>query len=122
MVIYPTLTRQAVIRPFQQTRAYNPALVSQKDDGTVVSRRKFTGNKHRWSLTHTQLPTADKALLETMQDDAGVSGDTISWVSPEQGDGATYIVRLADPIQFELEDHAAGSVSRWRAKFDFIED
>ena len=63
-VSFPTLSvGQVVAHP---TRAYDPSLRSQKEDGLIISRRKYTGNKQQFEIKYDNITAADKVLLETL--------------------------------------------------------
>ena len=118
MVNFPTLSIGPKI--VNSAPAFDPSMRSQAEDGQIISRRRFTGDKKQFEIIYETLPAADKVLLEAMQASAGIGADTISWTSEDPNDGATYTVRLSeDGIKFEnmLSDYAY-----YIAKFTFIED
>lgn len=99
--------------------AFDPSLRSQAEDGQVISRRRFTGDKKQFLVKYTSLPAADKALLETMQDAVGIGADTIEWTNEDPNDGNTYTVRLSpEGINFENQD----DYRLYTAEFTLIED
>lgn len=105
-VAFPTLSRGVSVRGFNEELAFDPSIRAQAEDGQVISRRRFTGEKESWDFSYEFLTANDKSLLDTMQSDAGVGADTITgWTHPISG--VSYTVRLLEPIKYhgESEDH-----------------
>lgn len=99
--------------------AYDPSIRSQSDDGLVISRRRFTGNKQQFELVYDNLTATDKALLLSMQNTVGIGADTISWTNEDPNDSTTYNVRLStEGIKFE---NKPSDYSLYTARFLFIE-
>ena len=116
-VTFPTLEAGTV--QVNTSPAFDASLRSQAEDGLVISRRKFTGNKKKFQLLYRALPAADKALLETMQNNAGVGADTITWTNQDPNDITAYVVRLTpEGIVFDNREENYGF---YTAKFTFIE-
>ena len=115
---YPTLSVGPIL--VNPSPAFDPSIRSQAEDGQVISRRRFTGNKKQFELTYDNLTAADKVLLETLQDAVGVGADTITWTSEDPNDLITYVVRLSpEGIKFE---NKPSDYSKYTATFTFIED
>ena len=100
--------------------AVDPSIRSSAEDGQVISRRRFTGNKKQFELTYDNLTAADKVLLETLQNAVGVGADTITWTNEDPNDLTAYVVRLS-PEGFPFENKPS-DYSKYMVKFTFIED
>lgn len=119
MATYPTLSRDPIPSSYKETKAYDPSIRSQFEDGKILSRARFTANKKRWDLVYTYLTTADKVLLDDFQDTVMVGADTFTWTNPDQNDNTSYTVRLEKPIEFKLH---SGSTLEYQAMVSLIED
>jgi len=115
-VTFPNLSKYPSDKYHIETLAYDPSIRTQAEDGVVMSRARFTTTKKRWEITYDNLTETDKGLLDTMQGDAMVGGDTITWTNPK--DDIEYIVRLAEPIEFSMK---VEDVSLWETTIIFIE-
>lgn len=114
---FPTLSVGPVT--VNRSPAYDPSIRSQSEDGKVISRRRFTGDKEKFELIYDNLTAADKVLLESMQDTVGVGADTISWTNEDPNDSTVYTVRLStEGIQFDIKQ---SDYDLHIAKFTFIE-
>jgi len=117
-VLFPTLSVGPIT--VDPSRAFDPSLSSQKEDGKEISRRRYTGDKRKFDLVYDNLTAADKVLLETMEDDAGVRADTITWTSEDPNDGVSRTVRLTkEGIIFK---NKTSDYNLYSATFTFIED
>ncbi len=116
MADFPTLSRGVNLLNFRDGLAYNPAIQSQAEDGTIISRGRFTSTKKRWEIEYNFLTAADKVLLEALQTTVNVSGDVFNWTHPKTS--VVYSVRLKDPIQFGIEP---SNHDEWSARFVIIE-
>jgi len=116
MADFPTLSRGVSLSNFKEELAYNPAIQSQAEDGTIISRGRFTGRKKEWEIEYTLLTEADKGLLDTLQAERNVSGNTFTWDHPKTD--VEYSVRLKDPIEFRIEP---SNHEKWSARFIIIE-
>jgi hypothetical protein len=116
-VVYPTLTNEVRLEDFEETLAVDPSIRSRMESGQVISRARHSSQKKRFSFAYRFLPQSDKDLLTTMQNNAKVGGDTITWTNPH--DSQSYTVRLDKPIRFVLEPSNSAT---WRCKIVFIED
>ena len=117
-VTFPTLSRDAPrSSSFKEMKAQDPSIRSQMEDGTVLSRARFTVNKKRFEFMYDNLTEADKTLLDTLEDDTMVGGDTITWTHPKTD--VVYIVRLGEPIHFNVQ---GSNKNLWEASFILIED
>ena len=114
---FPTLSVGPVtVNP---SPAYDPSIRSQSEDGKMISRRRFTGNKKKFDLIYNNLSAADKILLESMQETVGVGADTISWTNEDPNDSSTYTVRLStEGILFDIKP---SDYNLHSARFTFIE-
>lgn len=115
---FPTLSVTPSLGPWEQTRALDPTLRSEKEGGYVSTRPRFTRIPKKWKIAYQQgnsLPSADKTTLEAFEETVKVGSDMFSWVNPF--DSQTYTVRLAGPIVFKP---IVGSL-RWEASFELEE-
>ncbi len=117
MVTFPVLSVGPI--KVDPSPAYDPSLRSQAEDGKIKSRRRYTGDKKQFDILYTTITAADKVLLETMQIDAGIGADTISWTNEDKNDLTAYIVRLSpEGIKF---NNRPEKYDLYIAKFKFIE-
>ncbi len=80
---------------------------STMEDGTVVSRRKFTKIRKTFTLTWDALPNADYETLDDfLRNTAYMGAVPFSWTNPRNG--TVYTVRLKSMDKFE-----AKAVSIW---------
>ncbi len=116
-VTFPTLSKGPVI--INKSIAQDPSIRSKAEDGLVISRRRFTGNKSQFEVKYDDLPLADKTLLEAMQDSAGVGADTILWTNEDPNDSTVYTVRLSpEGIKFNI---IPSDYDLHTAEFTFVE-
>jgi hypothetical protein len=116
-VSFPTLSVGPIT--VDPSPAYDPSIRSQQEDGKIISRRRFTGNRQKFDLVFDNLTAADKALLITMQNDAGIGADTISWTNEDPNDDTTYIVRLTN--EGILFKNKTSDYALYTASFTFVE-
>lgn len=114
-VTFPTLSQGPV--HIRETKAHDPSIRSQAEDGTVISRARFTANKDKWEIFYNNLTDNDRALLNTLQDDTMVGAELITWTHPKTS--VEYTVRLSEPIKLEL---MAIDIALWRVHIILIED
>ena len=93
-VAFPTLSVGPIT--VDPSPKHDPSISSKQEDGLEISRRRYTGNKQKFDLVYDNLTIADRTLLKTMEDDAGIRADTISWENEDPNDETTYIVRLTE--------------------------
>jgi len=117
MADFPTLSRGVSLQHFTEGLAYNPSIQSQAEDGKIISRGRFTGEKKQWEIGYNLLTESDKTLLETLQTTVNVSGDVFNWAHPKTS--TVYSVRLKNPIRFSIEPEEH---TTWAAIFTIIED
>jgi len=116
-VTYPTLSRYPIPGSFRETLAYDPSIRTQAESGKVVSRARFTSTKKRFEFAYSYLTDADMTLLDTLEDDAMVGAELITWTHPKSS--AVYSVRLAEPIRRNVMD---ADTTEWEASLILIED
>ena len=86
MVNFPSITLPSY--PFS-TKIENVALLSKMEDGTIVSRAKFTRARETFTLRWNTLPNADYAVLRDFYKNT-VKGGSLAFIW-------TYPVIAADP-------------------------
>lgn len=100
---FPALSVSPSVNGWEEGKALDPTIRSQKEGGYVSTRPRFTRIPKKWKLSYSQgnaLPLADKLLLEAHEESVKVGADSFSWTNPM--DGVTYTVRYVDgPIQFK---------------------
>jgi hypothetical protein len=116
-IVFPELSTYASISGHKDTIAYDPSIRSQMEDGTIISRAKFTSTKKKFTLQYLNLTDNDKALLENMQEEAMVGADLITWTHPKTE--KVYLVRLEKPLLFKMHND---DPTKWDVSLDFIED
>lgn len=95
---FPTLSRNPLLDGFSDGPAYDITLRDQFDSGHVLTKQKHSSIKRRFQFAYDGLTDADKTLLETLQTNAGVGAEEITWTNPD--DSTAYTVRLDGPIIF----------------------
>lgn len=86
----------------------NPAIMSQMENGMVVSRPRFTRIRETFTLRWTALPAADYTLLRSFWKTTVLGGsEEFTWTYPTvEGDeysGKVFTVRFASgDIHFDL--------------------
>jgi hypothetical protein len=113
---FPTLSRYPN-NNFKETLAYDPSIKSQAEDGTIISRPRFTTTKKQWGdINYDFLTANDKELLEEFQTAVMVGGDVFTWVHPKTN--VSYTVRLSAPINFTMDSENS---DLWTVSFSLIE-
>ena len=118
MANWPTLSRGPAPSSFSETKAYDPSLRSQVEDGEVISRARFTANKKLFRMRFEYLTSADKILLDAFQDTVMVGADTFNFTNEDQNDATTYTVRLVNPIIFRI---VSGNTLQYTAEVVLME-
>ncbi len=106
---FPTLSKGISFENFSDMYEPDPTYRSEMDDGTVITRARFTALKNKFGFNYRFLTAADKALLQTMQGVVYVGAGVIAWTNPS--DSVAYRVRLTKSIQYRIEpnDHTLHS-------------
>lgn len=90
-------------------------LRTSMEDGTVLTRRKFTRNRRTFTITWNALPTADyMTLMDFFIAEVYMGVLPFSWTMPETG--KTYTVRLKSMEKFSLK-----SPGRWSGSLSLEE-
>lgn len=117
MPTFPTLSTYPVDNNFNETLAYDPSIQSQSEDGTIISRARFTTTKKQWGdITYNNLTEADKLLLDAFQTTVMVGANTFTWTNPR--DDLEYTVRFAGLIKYSIHPSLHGI---WLASFSLVE-
>ena len=88
-------------------------MVTPAEQGCILSRLRGTVSYRRWHAQYRGVSATDKATVEAFQASVGVGADKFYYTCPT--DAVTYLVRLAGPMQFSLEQ-ANGSL--WQIDLD----
>lgn len=100
---FPVLSVSPSVNNWEEGKASDPTIRSQKEGGYIATRPRFTRIPKKWKVAYQQgnaLTLADKALLEAHEDSVKIGADSFTWTSPM--DGQTYTVRYVDgPIAFK---------------------
>jgi len=98
-VTFPTLSR-GINLDVREVSA-NPTIRSEMENGSVITRARFTRLRKTWNFSIGFLTAADKVLLDAMQNTTHIGAGTISWTHPKTS--VVYEVRLLSPITFQVE-------------------
>jgi len=116
MPTFPTLSTEPIDRDFSEALAYDPSIKSQAEDGTILSRARFTTTKKKWTMSYNNLTEADKLLLDAFQTTVMVGALTFTWTNPR--DDIAYTVRFAEPLDYTIHPSMQGI---WLVSFTLIE-
>lgn len=116
MADFPTLSESAALKGFAEAFAYDPSIRSQFENGTVLSRARFTSTKKKFTVTYNFLTAGDKTSLETLQETVMVGAEPFNWINPK--DSVAYSVRLSEPFNFKLEPN---DPDKWALTFTLVE-
>ncbi len=76
-------------------------LISEFEDGSQISRPRFTRSRGKWVLTWNALPDADyQKLIQFWRDTAKGKSMAFDWTHPVTG-GEPYKVRFAEKQSFK---------------------
>jgi len=98
---FPTLTQGASFQNFSESSAVDPSIRSEFEDGTVLSRARFTTLKKSFTIGYNFITSADKTKLTSMQTAIKIGANTFFWTNPS--DDTEYEVYLMGPMQFQVE-------------------
>jgi hypothetical protein len=101
MEAFPILSIGASFQNFSQDIAVDPTIRSEFEDGTILSRARFTTTKKTFNVVYNFITAGDKVLLEALQDAVNIGADTFTWVNPAEDQ--LYTVRLLSPMKFQVE-------------------
>lgn len=117
MATFPTLSTTPLVQPYKQSRAANPTITSEKCAGYKQTRAEFTRLPKRWHIAYGDATAADKAALESLEQEVSIGAGAFSWTDPIENQ--TYDVRIVSPNGI---DYAPGqSDGIWRIEFDIEE-
>jgi len=111
---WPTISREAQIEGFRQFVVYDPTIRTRDADGRTLARRGPARILYGWEFELRYLTTADKEILKTFQDvTVGIGGEPFIWTDPSSdSSGNVHVVRLAEPMAFEIDGD--DDKSKWR--------
>lgn len=112
---FPTLSSTPSLSAWEETRAQDPTIRSQKEGGYISTRPRFTRAPKKWKIAYqggNALSAADKATLQTFEGSVNVGAAMFVWTNPTNS--TAYNVRLAGPIIFK----PTTSTIYWEASFD----
>jgi len=95
------LSRGASFQNFTQDNAIDSTIKSEFEDGTVLTRARFTRMRKTFNVGYNFLTAADKILLENLQTSVKIGANTFYWTNPS--DSTEYEVRFTSPMKFQVE-------------------
>lgn len=98
---FPIISRGASFQNFSQGSAVDPTIRSEFEDGTVLSRARFTRLPITISGGYNLLTAADKVLLGNLQTSIKIGVMPFFYTNPT--DSVEYDVRLTSPMKFQVE-------------------
>jgi hypothetical protein len=98
---FPILSRGASFQNFTQDSAVDSTIRSEFEDGTILTRARFTRMRKMFNVGYGFLTAADKILLENLQTAIKIGANTFFWTNPS--DSTEYEVRLIAPMKFQVE-------------------
>lgn len=98
---FPVISRGASFQNFTQDSAVDSTIRSEFEDGSVLTRARFTRIPETFSYGYGFLTAADKVLFENLQTSVKVGAATFYWTNPS--DATEYEVRLTSPMKFQVE-------------------
>jgi hypothetical protein len=117
---FPTLSRGVSVQGYAESRVNDPTLRTLPEDGKVMTRGRMTVAKKRFEFVVEKLSDADKALLETFEEvTVNVGAETFNWTRHKQGVETVFVVRLAQPIEYTLDEE---DPTLWSAHIVLEED
>jgi len=120
MTDFPALKTGPSATAFTIKASGDPTLRSTMEDGTVITRKRWTWCPRVFHIDRT-VDNDDKLSLQFFEEeDAAFGGEDFNWFCSE--DGQTRSVRFAAPINYTLLPQGGMLPQRrWRVVWDFIE-
>jgi len=117
MASFPTLGVNPTITDWRESKVDDPTIRLKTDGGYTVTGVRFTRTTpKKFHLKYEPLSAAEKASLESLENEVHVGAGMIAWTNPFTG--ASVDGRLAAPIEFKPYKGVPGL---WSAEFDFEE-
>jgi hypothetical protein len=113
---FPVLSRGASFQNFTQDSAVDSTIRSEFEDGTVLTRARFTRIPNTFNYGYSFLIAADKVLLENLQTSVKIGANTFYLTNPS--DSVEYEVRLTSPMKFQVEPR---EFNHWRVFLNMAE-
>lgn len=118
---FPVLGRGPTALEFSEVAAFDPTLKSQFDNGSVITRPRFTSVPRIWNIAIDRLSQTDKDTLASFErNSVHYSAKDFRWENTQ--DGVTYRVRFANPIRYVIwARDSREAPNHWRAEFQLVE-
>jgi len=113
---FPILSRGASFQNFTQDSAIDPTIRSEFEDGTILTRARFTRMRKAINCGYIFLTAADKTYLENLQTSIKIGANTFYYVYPP--DSTEYIVMLTSPMKFQIEPR---DFNYWNVNLNMVE-
>jgi hypothetical protein len=113
---FPNLSRGVSFEDFSDEVNPDPTYRSEMEDGTIITRARFTALKESFKFNYRFLTASDKALLKAMQTFCHVGATEIDWTNPS--DSTAHTVKLTKPIRFRIEPE---NLNQHSAMIEFID-
>lgn len=108
MITFPEISKPSY--PLKED-VENNSIVSQFEDGSMQSRRKFTRSRTKYYPTWNALPTEEyKTLKNFIQNVAHYSAVTFLWTHPETGAEIEVRITNVTDLQLQTVDYWSGSL------------
>ena len=117
MPAFPFTTPKPDAENFTEKLPVDPLLKSEFENGSVLTRARFTNVPNSWSLNYRFLSNTDKESLETFfMTTVGLGALNFTWTHPIST--TVYTVRFAEPINYKAESDGQNN---WNVSFTLIE-
>lgn len=117
-MIYPTLSMDFEAKSYTETKE-DPSDRTKMEGGYVQTRRKFTRRPRKtFTFSYTELPDADKILLENFFESVGGGCDIFQFTSPQ---GTAFDVRFSKAIDFKFMGVGVSRLFIWSAQVSLEE-
>ena len=120
--IFPTITRGPSADMFIEETPIDPVLRNEMEDGTVLTRMRFTTVPRLWNVAIEELLNADKVTLDDFQrNEVMFSTQRFKWHNTQND--TEYWVHFFEPIRFSIKRRdQRNAPDRWMAEFRLYED
>lgn len=99
MAVFPTLSINPAVEPWEEDVASDPTIRNQVEGGYVLTRSRFTRIPDKWNIGYITLPEADKNTLRTFEKSVKVGSEKFTWTNPMNN--LSYEVRFLGPIKYK---------------------
>lgn len=116
MAVFPTLSVNACLSGWEETKAFDPTLRSRSEAGYLKTRARTTRVPRLYKLSYEFLSVSDKTALQNFEDSVKVGSDSFTWRHPI--DEVDKTVRFTAPLRFTP---MADSKFLWKAELSLEE-